>query len=112
MKTYLTAIVLSDCAAQAQADTILHVSPSGNDTALGGAAYPLQTLVAAQKAARQAKADGRPMTIYLHAGIYYQSKPLVLTAEDSGTADAPVAWEPIGPSRAVRAEPPSDARRR
>ena len=74
-------------------DTALHVSPAGDDAASGSAAHPLKTLAAARMAARRAKADARPVTIHLHGGTYYQAEPLVLSAEDSGTAAAPVVWQ-------------------
>jgi len=70
----------------------LHVSPGGDDVATGDAWHPLRTLTAARQAVRQRK-DARPVTVHLHGGTYYQSEPFVLSAEDSGTAEAPVVWQ-------------------
>src|SRR5690348_10161492 len=69
----------------------LHVSPAGNDSSPGTADKPLQTLAAAQKDARTAKAHG-PINVILHNGTYYLPETLVFTAEDSGTKDVPVVW--------------------
>ena len=87
--------LLSACAATplAPTQTTLHVSPIGSDTADGSFAHPLQTLAAARQAARQAKTNGKPVAIHLHAGTYYQTMPLILSAEDSGSAQAPVVWQ-------------------
>lgn len=68
----------------------LFVSPHGNDAGSGSRDRPFLTLQAAQKAARNVK--GGPVTIQLLPGTHYLTEPLVLTAEDSGTAAAPVIW--------------------
>ena len=67
----------------------LHLSPAGNDANPGTAAQPLATLAAAQRAARAAAAK-KPVTVWLHAGTYYLPETVRLTAEDSGTVEAPV----------------------
>ena len=69
----------------------LHLSPAGNDANAGTAAQPLATLAAAQRAARAA-AGKKPVTVWLHAGTYYLPETLRFTAEDSGTAEAPVVY--------------------
>ena len=69
----------------------LHVSPTGSDVNRGTAARPLATLQEAQKAVRQSD-DVGPKTVYLHEGVHYLSTPLILTMEDSGTAEAPVTF--------------------
>ena len=70
----------------------IFVSPNGKDTNPGTLAAPLQTLQAAQMAAR--KVAGRePVTVNLKEGVYYLPDTLVLTAEDSGSKAAPVLWQ-------------------
>jgi len=88
---YLAAAVLLACAGMSSAADIF-VSPTGADANAGTADKPLQTLAAAQKAARAAKAGG-PVTITLQAGTYYLPETLVLTPEDSGTKEAPLTWQ-------------------
>jgi hypothetical protein len=69
----------------------LHLSPAGNDASPGTAAHPLATLASAQRAARAA-AGKKPVTVWVHAGTYYLPETLRFTAEDSGTAEAPVLY--------------------
>jgi hypothetical protein len=61
------------------------VSPLGDDANPGKLAKPFATLQRAQQAAREKHGD-----VFLRGGTYYLSAPLVFTAEDSGTKDAPV----------------------
>ena len=65
--------------------------PPANDANPGTAAQPLATLAAAQRAARAA-AGKKPVTVWLHAGTYYLPETVRFTAEDSGTAEAPVVY--------------------
>ncbi len=60
------------------------VSPAGDDANPGTLEKPFATLHRAQAAARQARGD-----VFLRGGVHYLSEPLVLTAEDSGSPDAP-----------------------
>jgi hypothetical protein len=64
------------------------VSPSGNDASPGTLKEPFFTLQRAQQAARQKRGN-----IFLRGGTYYLPETLVLTAEDSGTKDAPVIFQ-------------------
>jgi len=75
----------------AHADSVLHLSPAGNDANSGTATKPMANLAAAQRAAR-AVAGKQPVTVLLHAGTYYLSETVRFTAEDSGTAKAPVVY--------------------
>ncbi|MEI6500208.1 MAG: right-handed parallel beta-helix repeat-containing protein [Armatimonadota bacterium] len=74
----------------------LYVAPKGNDTASGlTTKAPLATLAAARDAIRKLKAAGQlPAGAYIEfaAGVYEFSQPLVFTADDSGTAGAPVEY--------------------
>jgi len=63
------------------------VSPSGSDADPGTLEKPFATLQRAQQAARHQRGD-----VFLRGGIYYLSAPLVFTAEDSGTKDAPAVF--------------------
>jgi hypothetical protein len=72
----------------------LHISPAGNDANPGTAAQPLATLAAAQRAARSAVGK-KPVTVWLHAGTFYLPETLRFTAEDSGTAEAPVVYAAV-----------------
>ncbi|MCC7375729.1 MAG: PDZ domain-containing protein [Verrucomicrobiales bacterium] len=69
----------------------IHVSPAGQDSAAGSATSPLRTLAAAQSVAR--KLAGRePFTVTVHAGTYYLDDTLRFSADDSGTATAPMVY--------------------
>lgn len=96
---------LSAGAAQEQAKgLVLHVSPAGNDAWSGRPAAPnpqatdgpWATLGKAQERIRQLKAAPggltSPVTVLLRSGTYPQSKALVFTAADSGTARSPITY--------------------
>ena len=98
--------VLAAAASVAFAETLtLHVSPKGNDTWSGrldfpnpaGTDGPLATLTGARDAVRKLKQQpgglAGPVRVLIHAGEYYIADPVVFTPEDSGTADAPIAYE-------------------
>jgi len=69
----------------------LHVAPAGDDANPGTRASPLATLAAAQRAAR-ASAGRRPVTVWLHTGIYYLPETIRFSAEDSGAGKAPIVY--------------------
>src|ERR1017187_495379 len=64
------------------------VSPAGDDANSGTLEKPFASPQRAQWAARQKRGD-----VFLRGGTYYLSEPLVLTAQDSGTKDAPVVFQ-------------------
>jgi hypothetical protein len=71
----------------------LYVSPAGRDVNSGTKARPFATLTRARDAVRQMKKTSKgPITIYLRGGTYYLKEPLVFTAEDSGSRQAPVVY--------------------
>ncbi len=64
------------------------VSPAGDDANPGTLNKPFATLQRAQQAVRQKRGD-----VFMRGGTYYLSAPLVFTAQDSGTKDAPVVFQ-------------------
>lgn len=74
----------------------IYVSRIGNDRANGTKEEPYDTLERAQRAARSASLKGAAVKVYVQEGTYYLAEPLVFTAEDSGTEEAPVVYEAIG----------------
>lgn len=87
-------------AAAVAAPQTLYVSPRGQDNWSGrlaepnaaGTDGPLAGLDRARDVIRRLKAAG-PVTVQVRGGIYSREKPLTLTTEDSGTAQAPVVWQ-------------------
>ena len=69
----------------------IHVSPTGDDSNPGTAARPLASVTAAQQMARPF-AGHEPVTVWLHAGVYYLLEPIRFTAADSGTEKYPVVY--------------------
>ena len=84
-----------------------YVSPDGSDAWSGRLAAPnaektdgpFRTFEKARDAVRAWRAsggfDGKPTVVEVQPGLYEVSKPLVLTGEDSGTADSPVIWRGV-----------------
>ena len=81
----------------------LHVAPGGNDSWSGALPTanannsdgPLATLAGARDAIRRLKAKGllaEPVRVLLASGTYSVSEPVVLTALDSGTKEAPITY--------------------
>jgi len=66
----------------------LYVGPTGDDAAPGTKDKPLATIDRARDVARRMK--GEPVTVYLRGGTHYLREPVVFTAEDSRTAEAPL----------------------
>jgi hypothetical protein len=60
-----------------------YCSPTGSDAAAGTQEAPFASLARAQRAARGAGVTG--VTVYLEAGRYELTEPLILTPADSGT---------------------------
>ena len=85
--------------------TVLHVSPEGDDGALGALQAPLATLEGARDAIRaMKKAGGLPqggITVQVAQGVYERSRPFELSAEDSGSEDAPIIYRNL-PGAKVR----------
>lgn len=74
---------------------VFYVDPDGDDAAAGGRDAPWATLSGASanlRARRAAGALDRPVEVELAAGTWTLSEPWTFSADDSGTADAPVTW--------------------
>ncbi|MDR2462847.1 MAG: PDZ domain-containing protein [Verrucomicrobiales bacterium] len=78
----------------------IFVAQNGIDAQPGTEKAPLRTLEAAQKLART-KAGKEPVTVTVGDGVYYLQKPLVLTEQDSGGAEAPVIYRAAHEGKAV-----------
>jgi parallel beta-helix repeat protein len=108
MRPLLT-LLLAVAVARAAVAADWHVSPVGNDRWSGtraaadaaGTDGPCATLERARDAVRAWRKSGgnEPVTIHIHAGTYERRQTLMLGAEDSGTADAPVTWRAFGADR-------------
>ena len=86
------------CSASLAAD--IHISPTGSDTQAGTAEAPVQTLAKARLMAQTVRKANSNETInlLLHPGTHRIVKPVAFTAEDSGTAEAPLnilAWQDL-----------------
>ncbi|MGE5530779.1 MAG: right-handed parallel beta-helix repeat-containing protein, partial [Bacteroidota bacterium] len=98
MMALVLGVVMSAAVA---APVTLYVSPKGNDACSGrapmqkGADGPLATLAGAREAVRKLKAAGQlpeGAVVQFAAGVYEFAAPVEFTAEDSGTAAAPVEY--------------------
>ena len=89
-----------------------HIAPNGNDAWSGRLAQPnaartdgpLATLTGARDAVRKLRAQGamkEAVRIIVADGRYQLTESLVLTAEDSGTAEAPVSFEAAAGAKPV-----------
>jgi hypothetical protein len=95
LATVLTASLLTLACHAAAADT-LYVAPNGNDTNPGTAERPFATLQRARDEIRQRRsAAAMPeggITVEMRGGTYELAQPLQLTAQDSGTQNAPIVY--------------------
>ncbi|MHB8524017.1 MAG: right-handed parallel beta-helix repeat-containing protein [Limisphaerales bacterium] len=77
----------------------VYVAPNGSDANPGTKSKPVATVMRARDLVRAAKRTrSRRVTVVLRGGTYYLREPVVFTAEDSGTASAPIKY------RAARGE--------
>ncbi len=94
------------CAVQVRAAdyTILYISPSGSDSGDGSIQSPYRTIEAAKNKIKALKADGAlakdGAVVYLREGKYPRTSPLVFTAEDSGSENAPIVYRSYPGERA------------
>ena len=79
----------------------IYVSPKGNDSNNGTKNSPFATLYAAKEYAGKLRAAGslsKPVEIIILNGEYFLPKPVVFTAEDSGTEASPLIIKGMGNS--------------
>jgi hypothetical protein len=70
---------------------IVHVSPSGSDSAQGDEVHPFRTLERAQQAVREANAT-HSVTVRLATGVYRLTQTLIFSAADGGRNGHHVTW--------------------
>lgn len=99
---HLLAGLLMMTAFASSADYFL--APDGADANSGTEEAPFLTLERARDAVRERKRNGTlpegGLTVWLRGGDYVRSETFELTAEDSGTAEAPIAWRAYGDEQA------------
>ena len=81
-----------------------YVAPSGNDANPGSKQQPFASLTRARDAVRALKAKGPldgPARVTVADGRYTLTEPLVLSPEDSGSAQAPVTYQAAPDARPV-----------
>ena len=73
----------------------LYVSPFGSDANTGTVDKPLQTPEGARKAVRVARTayPEKKVTVYFKGGVYPLEQTVRLTAEDSGSEQAPIVYK-------------------
>lgn len=82
----------------------IHVAPDGNDASDGSRSRPFATITRARDAVRELKARGAPtgpVEIIIHEGTYFLPETILLTPEDSGTADAPIIYRAASGERVI-----------
>lgn len=108
-RTLLSSVILVALlpAAHAEADFVLYVSPSGDDTWSGalpdpdalGTDGPFKTILRARDVIRAAKATGGlppgGVEVRIRGGNYYLEQPIEFTVEDSGAAGAPIVYSGV-----------------
>jgi len=87
----------------AGAETVLHVSPRGDDANSGVENRPLATIAGAQKAVRRKIAAGLKddITVLISAGVYELDKPLKFDAGDSGTQEHSITYRSAGDGKVL-----------
>lgn len=85
-----------------EAARTIYVSPSGNDANAGTQPdRAFQTITRARDEVRRMKAEGGAITVELLPGRYQLQEGIRFTAEDSGSAGAPVTYRSSEPRAAV-----------
>lgn len=69
-----------------------YVATNGSDNAVGSKAAPFKTLYKAQKAIQALQPIKSPVNVWIRGGIYYFDKPLVFSAADNGSENAPITY--------------------
>lgn len=83
-----------------------HVAVDGDDAGDGSRQAPFATLERARDAIRALRTGaGLPpggVTVWVHSGVYHRDSTFVLTAEDSGTPEAPIVYRGAGEDGGAR----------
>ncbi|RAV17768.1 right-handed parallel beta-helix repeat-containing protein [Paenibacillus contaminans] len=84
-------------AAEAENGLVYYVDAAlGSDANTGALEQPFRTIERARDALRELKTQGGglsgPATVYIRGGTYTLAEPLLFTADDSGTASAPITY--------------------
>ena len=87
---YLLALSLS--VVTVRSETVLHVSPDGRDDQPGSREAPLATLAGARDRVRQIKGRSEAVVVEFAEGTYAFVEAVAFTAQDSGTAGAPIVY--------------------
>lgn len=81
------------------------VAKNGSDSADGSVSAPFASLERARQAVRFLKTSNtlpkEGAVVTLQPGRYLRKTPLLLSAEDSGTTDAPIVWKTASPRNTV-----------
>ena len=88
------AIVLFSCSKSEQ-ETVLYVSPLGNDTNIGSIEAPFATIEKAKFAVRELSSEKREknITIFLREGTHVVKETIVFGLEDSGFKGTKISYE-------------------
>jgi len=90
---YVTCIVMVLSLARFGFAADYYVACDGSDSNPGSKDRPFRTPAGARDAVRNSSTLGKePVSVHFSSGSYYLDKPLVLSAKDSGTREAPVTW--------------------
>jgi len=81
-----------------------HVATNGDDAGPGTKERPFATITRARDAIRDLKERQQtpgPIEVVIHGGTYFLPETVILTPEDSGSADAPIVYRAIEGERVV-----------
>ena len=94
-RAIFAALLLACFSLNASANAMdFYVSPSGSDKNSGTLEEPFATIAHAQTVVRKhtRTSPGEGVTVFLRGGKYYLTQPVVFTADDGGSAEAPVVY--------------------
>lgn len=83
----------------------IHVSKKGNDNNPGTKMKPLASPEAARNLLREMRAknkgQGKPATVFIHAGTYDLESTFLLDSQDGGTKECPITWMAYGSDHVI-----------
>ncbi len=99
----LSLLLVLGLVSYASAEQVLHVAAKAAAGGDGAAARPFQTVVQARDAIRALRKAGslrnESVTVLIAPGVYHLASSWELTAEDSGTAEAPIVYRAREPGQ-------------